>query len=811
MVVAAISKYFYPGECAIYESGDVFDFQNKSIVGTKSFCITNHGRVFAHDTGGIFGEEQTKIYVDRIDVTFSDYNIILSNKKSSIVSFAATVSTSEFVEIYEKVPEDKFVCKWNGKIPCIYTYSEEIGNSTSYAKLDELQIKSNKLMFAKDKETLPFYRIKSVVRKMKYLEIKGVFSLHGSNKTTLKLYIFDENLKKEIIDKVNSNPSIFQQIGAITEIYPTTLSATFSDEVIRDKEVTICFDASTIYFIDEKKTTCLGTLLRSSTNAYYSKLDEKLAFECGDFVYVITVIDVNLKEYLMKYFIKSTRIFINRLGKLHGVFHGETWKQQEVNAITEGRHIRLSTTNTQKLLTKLDLTECEILNDDKKIFIIRKNQIALLRLHEYKNLHLFTQPEEKITATFSFGYNDNDDPFFIKQDEEKIVLSQSPSSMQFKYYNEKITDISISKYGEDETFFSEINISLRDESKSLVINVPNAIIKDLIYKTYYFSKRKSLDLVSTEQLYLSYSRQVNDYILYQYYGQIFAMYEGLKDIQQAESNKEVLNRKIINFLYYSIKALKNHFDTVSIYLPASLEREIQEIANDTFQTSTSAYKSLQRGLLGITGQVNRALNEIEGSLSAVSFMLIKREDYNNLVKEKTNRDLGFSGGMAALGVATIGFNPIAPMLILGGVLSGINSFFRESDAIKQEELRKQNEEYRVDFYVGKSLDAVEHLIHTLLPYFISETNDYVFRTFNLVSQQYQELLDTPEVKGNLFTKISQYYTFKQLPIDYSVLIKKNDLIGLTHSSVNRSEMFIEQFQREVIGNVPKSIEATTIK
>jgi hypothetical protein len=803
MTIAAISSNFYTGEYSVFDAGDIFNFPNKSIVGTKSFCITNQGRVFAHDTGGLFGEIQLKTYSNIIIVTLEKNTISLSSIAGESFTFRTELSSHSFIQIYEKVPSNKFLFIFSEKTNCIYQYSDE--NNINHTLIDELILENDKLKFRQGNIEIPFYRVRNIERKGLFIEITGVFHVGDMILRSLKLFLFDEGIINRLIEKFTTHPTIFQMIGDVSDIYTTTLEANISGQQHRNQKIALCFDSAHIYLINEMKAQLIFKLDRATTKIHFSKLDQKLAFGKDQSIYILEVSQDKLEEYITNYLSKNSSFFRYHIGHLNGTLLGEKWLKEEVSLISEGTTLTLVTSQGLKLLP-FNLNDYGLLLDRNNLIIHHEQEIALLQLNEEKLIELKQTGKENNRI---IGYTPNYEPYLISQDEERILFKQHPDK-SFHFHNEDIINISISKYGEEDSIFSEITIKIKNDPQDLIVYVPNNMIKDFIHKTYYYSKQKALEVVTAEQLFLSYSRQVNDYILYQYFGQIFAMHRGLQEILESDINPDIKNGKIINYLFYSIQALKKHFDTISIYLPSVLEREMQGIIGNQDPSASLPYKNLQRGLMGITGQINRSLNEIEGSVSAVSFVLIPREDYSQLIKDKTNRDIAFSTTLVGLGAASILVAPVAvPALLLGGIFSAVNTFFRQEDSKKQEELRKRNEDNRLDFFVGKALDSMEHLIQTLLPFYISETNHSIYQTFNQVSQEKRQFLQSREVKENLFQKISQYYTYKQLPIDDSVLVRKGELVELTHTCVNRSELFIEQFQQEVTDHVPKSIETAT--
>ena len=254
-------------------------------------------------------------------------------------------------------------------------------------------------------------------------------------------------------------------------------------------------------------------------------------------------------------------------------------------------------------------------------------------------------------------FTGHNEPFFLEQSTDAIILKQSLQKDFLHLYHDQIIDISVTNYGDESSSYSELTVTLNNQ-KQYKLNVYNERIKDIMSKAYYFKKEASLPQVSSDQLFLSYSRQVNNHILYHYFGQLFAMYEGLKEIQATTQDKELKNVQIINYLYYATQSQKKHLDKVSIYLPAMLEQVEKDILKEHDRGKVyQSFKSLQKNLMGITSQIHRSLHEMESSISAVSFALIPREDYEkNISNQIVNR--GIVNG-AAYGVAAMLFGPVA--------------------------------------------------------------------------------------------------------------------------------------------------------
>ncbi|MEM5672387.1 hypothetical protein AAHB54_16775 [Bacillus cereus] len=188
---------------------------------------------------------------------------------------------------------------------------------------------------------------------------------------------------------------------------------------------------------------------------------------------------------------------------------------------------------------------------------------------------------------------------------------------------------------------------------------------------------------------------------------------------------------------------------------------------------------------------------MESSISAVSFALIPREDYEkNISNQIINR--GIVNG-ALYGVAAIALSPLA---LIGIAMTGINTYYSKKDHEMRERIRKESENQRLEFYTSKIQDSFEHFIQTLLPFYISEVNHAVFHTYKQVHALYEPIKNNEEVREHMLMKMTQLYTFKNLPIDESVTMKKQKLIELANKNENHAEKHVDTFRLEVENYVP---------
>lgn len=79
--------------------------------------------------------------------------------------------------------------------------------------------------------------------------------------------------------------------------------------------------------------------------------------------------------------------------------------------------------------------------------------------------------------------------------------------------------------------------------------------------------------------------------------------------------------------------------------------------------------------------------------------------------------------------------------------------------------------------------------------------------FEELAVQYRPALTHPLVKNQLFDRISQYYTFKQLPIDSSVTLKRTNFIDEIQNTTLLADHYMTIFNQEVDYRVPKRLEA----
>jgi hypothetical protein len=385
-----------------------------------------------------------------------------------------------------------------------------------------------------------------------------------------------------------------------------------------------------------------------------------------------------------------------------------------------------------------------------------------------------------------YGYTQNKQPFELVIEGDRLRLTREgiPTELQFK----DIQNLTI--LGEQKQDMVQVNLSLTEDFECYL---PKEIIKDLMTKLYKEKKKPLLQQSNTPTLFSSYGRQMNDFLLYQYFGQLVSLKAGVDEINQSQSNRKERNQQVLNFLYYGIQAQKKRLDMISVYFPALLHRYDENFLQGNRQEIDDIpYRKMQRKLISLTSQLQRHLNEIERSLSAVSFALIPQSDMSNFIKTKTNHGYGSA---AVTGVVGIFFPP----LLVASALMGARTYLGKREMEQLEKIKEENRKQQIEFHVSNALDNFHHFYQSMFPYYLNEINQILFQTMNETKKHYVHLLESEAVKMKIFNLMANLYTFKQMPIDQTVLTSKQELITEIHKIGTFNESHIAYLLEDIGG------------
>lgn len=779
MVELVVSSKLRAGEEIINSFLEGFDYPNKSIVGTQALHMSNRGRIFAYDSGGMFGTERVIEYDakrEKVGIFFAEGNVVISNiSQWSSINFQIDLTYMHFVELYAKWPETAFTFLQNEI--CLIKYGNEFERATYSISSRAINIDGPTHCLL-----VPFSRIKSLEynKTSSMISLMGLFEQLSRDTFIEKIDLFfpNSNDLEKISDCMKRNKNIFCTVSDSALISPAAIRE-------KQKEYTgiFVYQQNSFYIFNEQTSTITHTFTLQDSVLFFDKEKNILLIIQGNQVLnLMFEKETPLKNIL----IEVSSSFCNRIGIISGTNKGRIYKEEEVSLLFDraGKGYQFYFQESLECSDRFEFTNSTKFFSGDLLFIFMDD--ASFLLSELENPQIINGKMKCKIIDINegiIGFFGNGIPFSLIHNQREISIKQS-NSIKNEILNKEITDISVVDQYE-ESLFTRVQIiynDLENKKQKKIIFIPRSKIKGLIYWSYYFKKENLLKSVPPEKLFVSWSRQINDYILYNFMGQFFAIQAGIEEIQNENIDKELKYRKLINLLYYGLQNQKQILDTTAVYIPAMLDNKQRQSFN--ISGTRAEYKNLQQQLLGLGMQMNRHLNEIQSSLTAISFAIIPRKEMDEFIKNKA-----IKGGVLA---GAIGL--VAPPM---GIIMGLNTLFYYKDMNTQEEIKRENENYRINFYLEKAIDTFNHFMEIMLPFYISETNERMFQSFKRMKELYKPLLGSEDVCQEMLMQIAEIHTFKQLPIDYSVNTKKVELVNEINKSLLASQSLVNYYQEEI--------------
>lgn len=801
MVIATIKNLLNDDEFVIIEKNGVFTFPNQSVVGTKSFYVTNKGKVYAHDSGGLFGEEKYIKYENRINVILTHSGFLMKNMENMNLTFNFILDANTFFQIYQNYKVKREIFEFDNSpliMGLISTTSSGINFEDYYIR--EFKVEQNGINVIQSSfDPILFSRVRDYKVNREFITLNGFFNIAEKTETNISLFIPDQTVRDEIISAIDKTASLFSMVSHPLEIYKTDIkepSINFSASI----EPIIVFSDDTIYLIDDKESILITSFNISVPQFFYNEVNQQLLIKLQTSIEEGNLL-LFLHDPLSENLIEKLALEDESLLPVDCYVPASSIAEnQELLLTIDNTYLYLFSKENFNLLKKIPFATSTILIDRYKCFLLNEEEIFLIEAFEMERL-LSYLPDSLLTSKMnhSIGYSESNVPFYVKYSEVETKFLHASEKVIFSFQNNEVELLEAEDTSTEESNFCKIKVQVKG-NKQYHFHVIKEELSNLIYRTYYHSKHPLLPDIASEQLFLSYSRQVNDFINYQFFAPLLILHSSLKEVLQSDSSSEIKNLTLVNHLYYSIQGIKKHFDKVSIYLPPMLEEEENQILKKHGQPmSTQHYKYLQKNLLNTSAQINRSLNEMENSLSAISFALIDRVSFDSLTKKKVNRGYMTAVGTGILGVAV-------PPLLIFSLITAMNSYFTQKDAVEQKRIQQQNENYRLDFHVEKIMASYDHFVEVLLPYYISEVNTAVFQMHQQTYKDYKQILISDNTRNHLFEKITQYYTYKQLPVAQTIALPKKRLVYQIDEVLDSADTMMKEFKWEVESVVPKSIE-----
>ncbi|WP_151736773.1 hypothetical protein [Paenibacillus tengchongensis] len=815
-----INEQLIFGEKVVYTGSDGFHYDGKSFVGTHTLCMTSQGRVIVHDTGGMFGSETVRTMnanPGKIRVNFfTNYGMNLTSVDTYPFSFNFTVSIQEFEICLNEMPYDCFLFSENAsnEIPVYVDYDD--GGTPSYMTMgmtkDQLDLTSE---YPLSVHTIPFHRIMEMNGTGPYSAVlKGFLDKDNKQVRSVRLFIPSKGTLAVLMTLWKNTELLSDLTGPILNLYSALFSGVVNGSHIDSQEVTLVHKADgNIAAVDETSWSLLNEFHLNEDDWYYQKEGNRSVVLKQDIPYIIDVKRPDAIAFAERTWVCENRILHNQLGSLYGVYREAAYDGQEVALLVEKPHqMKLIQWDTMQLVSS-SAHQPEIIDAGERMFLLHGSEIAMVTWKDRGWISNFGPSAVRKLEDQKIGYTSNEQPYYFTQTELGMTFSQGADTFLHSFKSQAVMDISVSEAVGESSDFARVRIHTAEDSEDSFFMLPVQEVPGIICTTYQQSKAPLVRRIPPAQLYLSWSRQVNDFALYHLFGQLYALQAGIEEIQKNVQNRDECNRRLLNFLYYAVQNQKRRLDQVSIYLPAMLERNSRTILSGAnLDRHEQPFRYMQQGFMNISTKMRQTLSEIEGALSPVYRLIIPKGDIEHIIKRREKRGYAQAAMTVGLGTAftiiSAGFPPVT--LIMGGMFLGANSFFTAKDARQKAELDSLFDHNSLDFYMTKALDTFHHLMDTLIPYHVSEANRYMTGSFEQLAPLYKSALTNPEAVDLLFKEISQYYTFKQLPIDHTVAMPKKALIEHVQDSSHTAELYIQLFQNEVNYNVSEQAEKSRI-
>jgi hypothetical protein len=748
-----------------------------------------------HDTGGLFGNEQVEVYDAEsfgIKTSFSKDTVSLVNQGSyGRMSFSFSMKVYEFIQLFSKTKKSIFKISTSPPVHCY------VQSSLFVHKQYEIRMEAH--AFKLDQWEIPFHRINQLsIDPNCMLHLGGSFHVDHNEVEELIIFMPYIEYLKQFVEQYNNSPKLTDLIGDKGSLYPVTVSGAIKHTKYHDTPLTLVAEPHRIRLLDEAKLEVVEEFVVQADAFHYSPEGRQLLVVKQNQAFRIKLLDENTRTYVTQTYIKPDHTVVLNAGKLYGLWQGVQYDGEAVDVVYSTSGMRLLLTQGMTLTDNIPYSQLEKIVDNRKCFFLHQWEIGLLVLNEEGKTGphaLDSRITGKSLEEARVGFLANMQPFYYTHTEKELALHQSPKDCLERFLNADISEIAVTG-ASSESPFVEIEIASKNRKDRVYVAYNG--IEGLIHKAYYYKKAVLLPECNPKQLFLSWGRVANDFALYHLFGQLMTIEEGIREISLKKQSTESKHISLVNFLYYSIQAQKKRMDQIAIYLPALFEQEDRKLLSAVgVSLEDRAYRQFQQQLIGITSQLKRSLHEIESALSAVSFAIIPRVEMESFINKKANKRYKASGALMLGGL-------VFPPLFLAGAFMGINAYLSKGDMIMQEEIRKQNESHRLQFYSLKALDSFDHLMNTLYPYYIAECNRAMYAFVQQVGASYKPVLEESLVKQELFERLGQYYTFKQLPIDDTVIMKKHDLIEKVHEAVQLSGQHISLIKQEVDSHVPES-------
>jgi hypothetical protein len=641
--------------------------------------------------------------------------------------------------------------------------------------------------------------IEAINIKQNLINIKVEKSLFGTRISKLSMFIIDQTEREEIYFKINIQPKIYSVANSLETIIPARLTTSESINETND-----------IYLLDSKEQ--IRVILREHLSPYFESKKEdilhfntienkQIIFSKQGKYYFINPTDHSAVSYDL--FRSDSNCYMEGIGTISGLLQDTAFNKQKIDlAITKQTMTIIDYAEKTPILT-LDKATSKVIKDGEQLFIKHNNCLAMINgISNQKEIEKYARIKsyhnEKIVVM-------EEQPYFFTETSKGVELfsdlDSHPTSV-FLYPCFKNVTVILEKAGES---FRGVQIKDLSTNRLVKLFFPEYHINEIIYKSFVETKALMFNQISSTSLYTSMVRQISDLILYEYFGQLSALYKGIDEFYNKDADETERTAQLVNYLYYGIQSQRKRMDYISVYLPSMLNKFEQDLYKSlSKEIDEKHFKDLQIKLLAISNQMKSGLMEIENSLTHLSSSLVSRTSMDKVISER--RKLGYTNatiaGAAGIGLSLLTGGAALPFL-LAPAMMGLNT--KDSTKIMelQQEIQSENEQNRTQLYLLKALDMFDHFVKTMLPFYISRVNEIIYETYKKIGSEVRPLLDEQTIRESVFQRIAEIYTFKKLPVDDSVEISKDDLLKELFQIAEEIDAILEVYSNTLI--MPKNL------
>ncbi|QSS99737.1 hypothetical protein IMZ31_16985 [Pontibacillus sp. ALD_SL1] len=291
----------------------------------------------------------------------------------------------------------------------------------------------------------------------------------------------------------------------------------------------------------------------------------------------------------------------------------------------------------------------------------------------------------------------------------------------------------------------------------------------LLRAQYRDSKLPLLSKATLNDLYTSWSRHMNDLLLYHFFGGLVLLQREIHGIQKNENLSSSTKREqLLHLLYYGMAEQKRFIDRVSVEFPEKVLHEDKSLSN---QVPIEQYEQLQSRLLALSSQYRRHLVEVQSALRPLSSAIIPKAEIDEYDPYK-KKGYGTSLALGGLGLATGGLGYVA------AAITAYNTYQSNREKEKKKQHQEKSDQLKIDFHLHQALDAFDHLVETMLPYYVAQVSKSFYQTTkkNVPFILNASITNLETRKQIIFNKLTDAYALKHFPLDLQEDLYLNDIL-----------------------------------